>query len=1425
MRYRLYSIPQASKNARKGSHGRAFTYSNVQLHAATKELEIALFKDLVPADNNIHFSTSPDVATTENVQGIADRIQVCMNDLYPGRWEIRVASLDATSEVDLTEPKDFALSGGTCLDALSKIYELWQDIGWIHTHENGKEVITIGYANRRIAENTSEPYLYGKGNGLTAIKKNQTNKDEFATRLYVYGSERNLPARYYNGKDILNAESVDIRNLMLPLDKWGTTDGLPDARKAYLENAEAVAKYGVIPKTHYFDSTEAGADIYPSITGMTVGQIRKVLSDMGQTEYSPDAVIYPDDAERVDEVLSAVNPTDDGVERKDGKRYEDSKTVDISSLGQTITIPGGAVPDIRVGKIFNVQFDKTGMGVVSMDSGMNFVLVGEGISSVKATYELSDASSASRKTVLQTKEVEGTQVETNVSNWTIPIPAMRIAFEKMEYSSFPVYLSIDIYITPTSIQTERTATLVAPSYPVTFNFSRSLQSTFVINLKQIGFDINERASQGAGKKISMKSGKCEGREFVISNCRYDKDTDSWSLTCKRQRDDTLGMLFPYNQYEIASGDRFVLLDIALPDSYIGVAMERLLAEGEKLLARASRIQNNYEPSIDAKVMIESGRTLREGMFMEITDEDVVDNTTDYILIDSLSIYEDESAIPTYKATLRERRKVTYKGTPSATSETKTSSVDSGEVDASDVDLSGYATKTYVDDTLKPFADMFYWEEEGVTIGTKYNFFSEGQNAAGGIGEEEGESGGGTANIVIDTAMSDTSDNAVANKVIKAYVDSADGEIEQRLLAIEGDELGAGDIVTALGYTPADANNIPTKVSQLTDAGTYAKKKEIPTKVSQLADANDYVTEYEVLTVYDNFANLIPKKVSKLENDVPYLTASDIPETTVDVAMSDTSTNAVQNKVIKAYVDKAAREVEDANLRYTDGREEAIRKDIESDVVHLEGYAEEVVNALEADIKANPSTYVPLKTINNLSLYGTGNISIEGGSGGGGTTGLAAINVNGESFTPENGIVTLPSYPQNVTDLKDGSSYAKNTDLNSKVDKVTGKGLSTNDYTTAEKTKLAGLENYDDSDIRNLINAKANPSDIPTRTSDLVNDRHYITIGDVIIDDTMSATSTNAVANKVIKKYIDDADVAILKRVAALEMGDGGSDDGSSGGTAGVFKISVNGGQYVPDASGTVILPNYPSLTGYAKISDIPTTVAELKDASDYAKQTDLDAVEGTVSNQALVIASHAEELDALDKRLDIAESSVQTIQGDISSVNNKFTDDAAKKAIADGGGNNIVNTYATKTSLATTNSNVATNNSLITALQGKFTEDGKAQDAAKLGGQEPSYYASQGIVNSLSLRVTETEGDVEEIEQSIASIDSALSALNTALQKINTWYDTVGQYFDYDEKNNAWYVKGDFYATGQNAAGDAGDAVADIAALEARIAALEAKLN
>lgn len=65
-------------------------------------------------------------------------------------------------------------------------------------------------------------------------------------------------------------------------------------------------------------------------------------------------------------------------------------------------------------------------------------------------------------------------------------------------------------------------------------------------------------------------------------------------------------------------------------------------------------------------------------------------------------------------------------------------------------------------------------------------------------------------------------------------------------------------------------------------------------------------------------------------------------------------------------------------------------------------------------------------------------------------------------------------------------------LDSKVNMVEGKGLSTNDYTTEEKNKLAGLSNYDDTEIKGLIDQKADSDDVPTKVSQLQNDSGFIT---------------------------------------------------------------------------------------------------------------------------------------------------------------------------------------------------------------------------------------------------------------------------------------------------------------------------------------------
>lgn len=106
-----------------------------------------------------------------------------------------------------------------------------------------------------------------------------------------------------------------------------------------------------------------------------------------------------------------------------------------------------------------------------------------------------------------------------------------------------------------------------------------------------------------------------------------------------------------------------------------------------------------------------------------------------------------------------------------------------------------------------------------------------------------------------------------------------------------------------------------------------------------------------------------------------------------------------------------------------------------------------------------------------------------------------------------------SNPHNVTKFQVGLSDVDNTSdknkpistatqnaLNNKVDKEDNKGLSTNDYTTAEKTKLSGI----DENANNYVLPTANTT----------------TLGGVIVDVSLGNT-TNPVQNKAIKTAIDE----------------------------------------------------------------------------------------------------------------------------------------------------------------------------------------------------------------------------------------------------------------------------------------------------------------
>ena len=268
LKYTLYDVYPAKKQARSSTYGEAYVY-DLKFKADTEQLSICPFLDLVPNDNNLTYSSLPSFSTFENVYGIADRLQANLDYLYPNQWRFDVVeTADAELLETLSDAREFAISGESCLDGLKKIYDIW-GVSFIHSVEDGINIITIG----KSAGKTSL-FRYGKGQGLRTIKKSIQNSDQLCTRAYVFGSTRNIPARWYNNKGYIG-EAQYAPNLMIPPSKW--VDGVPQGAyiDAIFDGENRIEKYGLKIKTFSYDGSDSNkTEIYPSVEKMTAKIIR-----------------------------------------------------------------------------------------------------------------------------------------------------------------------------------------------------------------------------------------------------------------------------------------------------------------------------------------------------------------------------------------------------------------------------------------------------------------------------------------------------------------------------------------------------------------------------------------------------------------------------------------------------------------------------------------------------------------------------------------------------------------------------------------------------------------------------------------------------------------------------------------------------------------------------------------------------------------------------------------------------------------------------------------------------------------------------------------------------------------------------------------------------------------------------------------------
>lgn len=196
-----------------------------------------------------------------------------------------------------------------------------------------------------------------------------------------------------------------------------------------------------------------------------------------------------------------------------------------------------------------------------------------------------------------------------------------------------------------------------------------------------------------------------------------------------------------------------------------------------------------------------------------------------------------------------------------------------------------------------------------------------------------ETGGGS--IAVDTEMSDTSENAVQNKVIKQYVDGIRNDLDEDIgnLAEHIDNLEySGAVIFDVSYTANPWSNISGQVQTETtvDAISQAINNGSPIYVRFAegiapVEYAGVTPESTVIDLWLSFVDSEEKRSRTIRirsHNIGWnWEAFDTDlrgNGTVDTEMSNTSTNAVQNKVIKKYTDEtfAKKIIEDFDVPLT-----------------------------------------------------------------------------------------------------------------------------------------------------------------------------------------------------------------------------------------------------------------------------------------------------------------------------------------------------------------------------------------------------------------------------------------------------------------------------------------------------------------------------
>lgn len=541
------------------------------------------------------------------------------------------------------------------------------------------------------------------------------------------------------------------------------------------------------------------------------------------------------------------------------------------------------------------------------------------------------------------------------------------------------------------------------------------QPTFTVQLYDLGFDLNESYMPEA--QLSMKSGALQGYAFAIAKIVKASD-GSYTLTLGRntlEEADTDNFTVPNKDWNMKAGDKFVLLNILMPQEYIRAAENRLLERAKEYIAKYSSTNYSYNIGVDEIFMARNANfynEIMEGKRLTVNDPEMgIDHEN--VIIQSLSIKEGEGLIPTFEVTLNNE--------PSASTLERIQ----GQISEIETSVNNkFSSQSELSKQYRKKLDKVVWdrnlEERVDDNGKEYLFLTKPLITAYGV----------TMYAGADVQVPSIYEGLPIDGVTIQWVDG-------RLVATGGKGTANGIVVNGNTYTPNEDGiitlpNYPSLSGYATEQwvnntlGGYATSSSL----SQLSAKVDNFLEG---TDTDGIINKWKELESFLAGQTQTSTLAELLSVKADKAttlagygITDAYTKNDISGLLADYVTKSGAQDITGIKSFINGLNigDILVKKHSDGVVELDG--DLILTGsltMFAQGSHTASTILDALPIDNTTLSKEGGVlSVIGGVGGGSVDGII---LNGTTYSPDETtkLITLPNYPTTLP-ASDVYSWAK-----------------------------------------------------------------------------------------------------------------------------------------------------------------------------------------------------------------------------------------------------------------------------------------------------------------------------------------------------------------------------------------------------------------